>query len=138
MDQCFYLWISIPAVLRSISFISVYLSTHGRRLSFVHYRCSTVLFTVSAWEVFLPGPNNDILAVRWRNITDKAEYPHIAIGHRLSSTKAYENNVLSLDWHGLKNFKDFEEFVNVFFFFFFLSKQLNSTESAGRIYKHIH
>lgn len=55
-----------------------------------------------------PGPNKDILAVRME---------HSAIGHRLSATKVYENNVPSLDWHGLKNFKDFEEFVNVSFFY---------------------
>lgn len=59
---------------------------------------------------------------------------HGAIGHRLSATKVYENNVPSLDWQGLKNFKDCGEFVN----FFFLYKQLNSTKSTGWIYKQIH
>lgn len=33
--------------------------------------------------------------------TEIAECPHSAIGRRLSATKVYENNVPSLDWHGL-------------------------------------
>ena len=52
----------------------------------------------------------------WSSDTEIVEYPHSAIGHRLSATKVYENNVPSLDWHGLKDFKDFGEFVNVSFF----------------------
>lgn len=67
--------------------------------------------------MLLPGPNGDILSVGMeRYNTEIAEYPHSAIGHRLSATRVYENNVPSLDWHGLKNFKVFEEFVNVSFF----------------------
>lgn len=37
----------------------------------------------------------------WSSNTEIVKYPHSAIGHRLSATKAYENNVPSLDWHGL-------------------------------------
>lgn len=135
MDQCFYLWIYIPAVL-VISFKLVFLSRWGQTdVSFVRRWRSNVLFTVGDGDVLLSGQNNDILAVGRSNDTEIVEYPHSAIGHRLSATKVYENNVPFLDWHGLKNFKDFQEFVNVSFF---LSKLWTAPEAQdGYINKFI-
>lgn len=124
---CFYLWTSIPAV-------NLFYFFHNKDKLMLVIDVAAFCLPSAAGMFLLPGPNNDILAVRMEQYYEIVEYPHSAIGHRLSATKVYKNNVPSLDWHGLKNFKDFEEFVNVSFF---LSKQLNGTKSTGRIYKQI-
>lgn len=83
-----------------------------------YFICSAPLCLLSAPGIF--GSLDQAVVLQplgWSNNTEIVEYPHSAIGHRLSATRAYENNVLSLDWHGLKNFKDFEEFVNVSFLY---------------------
>lgn len=84
-------------------------------LSVRHWR-SSIVFTAAG--IFCsPDQTVTFEQLAWSNNTEIVKYPQSAIGHRLSATKVYENNVPSLDWHGLKNFKDFEEFVNVSFFY---------------------
>lgn len=61
---------------------------------------------------YSPDQTTMFYQLGWSRNTEIAENPHGAIGHRLSATKAYENNV---HWHGQKNFKDCGEFVNFFF-----------------------
>lgn len=127
VDQCLYLWMYIPAVLCTF-FLNLYFFHNKGKLS-------------AAGMFRSPKSERHFKQSGRSNNTEIVEYPHSAIGHRLSATKVYENNVPSLDWHGLKNFKDFHEFVNVsFFLLFFLSKKLNSANSTGRIYiyKQIH
>lgn len=68
------------------------------------------------------------------------EYPHSAIGPRLSTTKVYENNVPSVDWHSLKNFKAFWKVCESFFSLSLVLSPNSWTapESTGQIYKQIH
>lgn len=77
-----------------------------------------VFSAVLCTEVFSPWTKQGRFnSFAWSNNADRAEHPHIAIGHRLSTTKVYENNVPPLDWHGLNDFKDFKDVLDVSFFY---------------------
>lgn len=72
------------------------------------YNKDRVIFSLSVSDVagfclssasgmfYSPDQTTMFYQLGWSSNTEIAENPHGAIGHRLSATKAYENNVLSL------------------------------------------